>query len=65
MRRGDIILKANDIPIRSATQMRNLIGLTPVGGHVRLTIERNRATESATVEVGPLSDQKPSTRGPG
>ena len=26
LRRGDIILKANDIPIRSATQMRNLIG---------------------------------------
>src|SRR5581483_1069874 len=65
LRRGDIILKANDIPIRSATQMRNLIGLTPVGRQVQLTIERNRATESATVEVVPLSDQKPKARGPG
>jgi serine protease Do len=65
LRRGDIILKADDIPIRSATQMRNLIGLTPVGGQVRLTIERNRATENATVEVVPLADQRPRARGPG
>jgi serine protease Do len=64
LRRGDIILKADDIPIRSATQMRNLIGLTPVGRHVRLTLKRNPATESATVEVVPLSDRKASTRRP-
>ena len=65
LRRGDIILKADDIPIRSATQMRNLIGLTPVGRQVQLTIERNRTTESATVEVVPLQDQRPRARGPG
>lgn len=65
LRRGDIILKANDLPIRSATQMRNLIGLTPVGRQVRLTIERDRMTESATVEVVPMNDQKPRARGPG
>jgi serine protease Do len=62
LRRGDVILKVNDIPIRSAAQMRNLIGLTPVGQQVRLTIERNRTTENATVEVVPLSDQKVRTR---
>jgi serine protease Do len=65
LRRGDIILKANDIPIRSATQMRNLIGLTQVGRQVRLTIERGRTTESATVEIVPLNDQRPRARGPG
>ena len=65
LRRGDIILKANDLTIRSATQMRNLIGLTPVGHQVRLTIERDRATESATVEIVPLTDPKPRVRGPG
>jgi serine protease Do len=65
LRRGDIILKADDTPIRSATQMRNLIGLTPVGRQVRLTIERNHATENATVEVVPISDQKRRARGPG
>ena len=65
LRRGDIILKANDLPIRSATQMRNLIGLTPVGRQVRLTIERDRVTENATVEVVPMNDHKPRARGPG
>ncbi len=65
LRRGDIILSADDTPIRSPTQMRNLIGLTPVGGQVRLTIERNRATERAIVDVVPLYEQKLRTRGPG
>jgi serine protease Do len=64
LRRGDIILKANDLPIRSATQMRNLIGLTPVGRQVRLLIERDRVTESTTVEVVPISTPTPRARGP-
>jgi serine protease Do len=63
LRRGDVILKANDVPIRSATQMRNLIGLTPVGREVRLTIERNKVTEDTTVEVVPLIDQRSKPRG--
>jgi serine protease Do len=58
LQRGDVILKADDIPIHSATQMRNLIGLTPVGQQVRLTIERKSATENVTVEVEPLAEQK-------
>jgi serine protease Do len=49
VRKGDIILKADDLPIRSATQMRNLIGLTPVGQQVRLIIERNHAQEAVGV----------------
>jgi serine protease Do len=58
LRKGDIILKANDIPVRSATQIRNLIGLTPVGQRVRLTYERDRAMGNATVEVGPVTEDK-------
>src|ERR1700751_3072176 len=65
VRKGDIILKADDLPIRSATQMRNLIGLTPVGQQVRLIIERNHAQEAVSVEVIPLTEQKPKLRGPG
>jgi serine protease Do len=57
LQRGDIILKANDVVIRTATQMRNLIGLTPVGQQVRLTIERKSATENVTVEVEPLPEK--------
>jgi serine protease Do len=58
LRKGDIILKANDIPIRSATQMRNVIGLTPVGRAVRMTIERDHALQAVTVEVVPLIDKR-------
>jgi len=57
LHKGDIILKANDLPIRSATQMRNLIGLTPVGRQVRLLIERDRDRENVTVEVLPLTEK--------
>jgi serine protease Do len=58
LHKGDIIVKANDLPIRSATQMRNLIGLTPVGQQVHLLVEHNRARESVTVEVLPLAEKK-------
>jgi serine protease Do len=57
LQRGDIIVKANDVAIRNATQMRNLIGLTPVGQQVRLTIERKGATENVTVDVEPLPEK--------
>ena len=65
LRKGDVILKANDLPIRSATQLRNLIGLTPVGQHVQMIIERDRAQEGVTVEIAPLTEQKPKIRAPG
>ncbi|WP_410051484.1 PDZ domain-containing protein [Bradyrhizobium sp. SZCCHNR1065] len=58
MPQGDIIPKANKIAIHSATQMRNLIGLTPVGQQVRLTIERKNETENVTVEIEPFAEQK-------
>ncbi|MGY3618310.1 S1-C subfamily serine protease [Bradyrhizobium sp. USDA 10063] len=64
LRRGDVILKANGFPIRSATQMRNLIGLTPVGQQVRIIVERDCAQEAVTVEVVPLTNQKSKPRGP-
>jgi serine protease Do len=63
LRKGDLILKANGTPIRSATQMRNLIGLTPVGQQVHMIVERNHTQEGVTVEVVPLTEQKPKLRG--
>jgi serine protease Do len=64
LRKGDVILKANDLPIRSATQLRNLIGLTPVGQHVQMIIERDHAQEGVTVEIAPLTEQRLRMRGP-
>jgi serine protease Do len=63
LRKGDIILKANDVTIRSATQMRNLVGLTPVGQQVQLIIERDGTMEQATVEVEPLAQRNARVRG--
>ncbi|MGC2778183.1 MAG: trypsin-like peptidase domain-containing protein [Bradyrhizobium sp.] len=62
LRKGDIIVKANDMPVRSATQVRNLIGLTPVGQRVRLVFERDRALGNATVEVAPVPDERTRVR---
>jgi serine protease Do len=42
-------VRANDATIRSATQMRNVIGLTPVGRPLRMTIERDHALQLVTV----------------
>jgi serine protease Do len=65
LRKGDVILKANGIPIRSATQMRNLVGLTPVGQPVRMIVDRDHAQQGVTVEVVPLTDKKSRLGEPG
>ncbi len=65
LRKGDIILKADDLAIRGATQMRNFFGLTPVGKVVHLTVERGHAKEDVAVEIAPPPDQKPKLGRPG
>jgi len=57
LRKGDAVLKADDRPIRSAAQLRNLIGLARIGEQVKLTIERSGVTQAASVTVGPATDQ--------
>lgn len=52
IRKGDVVVKVDGISIRSATQLRNKVGLTPVGRVLRLTIERGNATQTIDVEVG-------------
>jgi len=53
LQKGDIVKAVDGTPIRSASQLRNLIGITPLGGRVELRFERNSAVHSARVEVGP------------
>jgi serine protease Do len=53
LQKGDIVKAVDGTPIRSASQLRNLIGLTPLGGRVELRFERNGTVHSARVEVGP------------
>jgi serine protease Do len=53
LRKGDIVKAVNNLPIRSAAQLRNLIGLTPLGSRVEIRLERNGSPISAGVDVGP------------
>jgi serine protease Do len=55
IQKGDIVVAADGAPIRSAAQLRNKIGLTPVGQRVELTIARNGVPHSVSVGVAPAS----------
>jgi serine protease Do len=57
IRKGDLVVAADDVPIRSATQLRNKIGLTPVGEQVELVVERGGATQTIPVRVAPASQR--------
>lgn len=62
LRKGNVILKADNLTIRSATQMRNLVGLTPVGQTVHMIVERGQAKEEVAVEIAPPPEQKSKLR---
>ena len=54
--KGDVVVAADGKPIRSATQLRNMVGLTPVGSRIQLTLAHNGAEHTVSVEVGPAND---------
>ena len=54
LRKGDIVLMADDRPISSATQLRNRIGLARVGERVKLTIERSGNVQNVAVAIAPV-----------
>jgi serine protease Do len=51
--KGDIVKAVDGTPIRSAAQLRNLVGLAPLGSRVELRFERNGAVHTTSVEVAP------------
>jgi Do/DeqQ family serine protease len=52
--KGDIVLAANSVAIKSSAQFRNLIGLTPVGNQIDIRFKRGTEMLSAKVQVEPL-----------
>jgi serine protease Do len=56
IQKGDMVVAADGAPIRSAAQLRNKIGLTPVGQRIELTIARNGVSHSVSVDVAPAGD---------
>jgi serine protease Do len=53
IQKGDIIVAAEGTPIRSASQLRNKIGLTQIGERLQLTLRRKGAVSNVSVEVTP------------
>jgi len=63
IRKGDVVVKADGVPIRSAAQLRNKVGLTPVGKSVQLTIRRNGNQQDVEVAIGPAERASPDSSG--
>jgi len=51
LRTNDLVVAANGVPIRSGTQLRNVIGLTSIGSDVALTIDRRGSESQVAVSV--------------
>ncbi|HTZ35535.1 MAG TPA: Do family serine endopeptidase [Stellaceae bacterium] len=61
LRSGDLVVAANGVPVRSGTQLRNVIGLTRIGDEVSLTVDRGGVERSLGVRVE-LAQQRPAPR---
>jgi serine protease Do len=56
LQKGDVVVAVDGAPIRSAAQLRNKIGLTPVGNRVEFAIERNGVAHTVSVDVAPANE---------
>jgi Do/DeqQ family serine protease len=52
LRSSDLVVAANGAPINSAADLRNRIGLMPIGQEVALTVDRGTAQREVTVRIG-------------
>jgi Do/DeqQ family serine protease len=51
LKAGDLVVSANNVPVRSGTQLRNTIGLTRIGDDVKLTVDRGGSERGLSVRV--------------
>jgi serine protease Do len=56
IQKGDIVVAADGVPIRSAAQLRNKIGLTQIGERLHLTLRRRGTATNVSVEVAPAAE---------
>jgi S1-C subfamily serine protease len=60
---GDVITKVNGQPISDASDLRNKIGLMPIGSELRITLIRNGASQEVTaVLTEAKAEKRPSGR---
>src|SRR5437763_5122049 len=55
LKSGDLVVAANGVPIRSGTQLRNVIGLSRIGEQVDLTVDRKGAEQRVAVSIAQAS----------
>ena len=56
--KGDLVTTANGIPMRTSAQLRNFIGLTPVGTEIDLTVKRGNSALAARIRVEPVTQKR-------
>jgi serine protease Do len=59
---GDVVVSADDVPVHGSAQLRNKIGLTPVGANVKLTIDRAGAQHDVVVQIAPAQNRSETVR---
>ena len=64
LQRGDVVVAVDGAPVRSATELRNRIGLTPVGKTVQLTVEHEGRSRNVDVTVAPAPPKRTRHRAP-
>ncbi|MGH7029575.1 MAG: Do family serine endopeptidase [Stellaceae bacterium] len=52
LRSSDLVVAVNGTPVHSAADLRNRIGLSPIGEEVTLTVDRGTAQRQVTVRIG-------------
>jgi serine protease Do/serine protease DegQ len=52
LKKGDVVIAANGRQISTMQELRTLVGETPIGGKVELSVVRNSETRQFTVTVG-------------
>jgi len=63
LRKGDVVIMADDRQIRTAAQLRNKVGLARIGQDVRLRVQRNGVPLTIDVKVEPPLAQSNASTG--
>jgi serine protease DegQ len=51
LRTGDVVIAIDDLPVHSATDLRNRIGLTPMGSKINVTVKRGDGERVIPVKI--------------
>jgi Do/DeqQ family serine protease len=55
---SDVVVAVDGVPISNASELRNRVGMAPIGATVALTIERNGAQSTVPVRVTQLAERR-------